>query len=516
MELIIVKTVFMKKIKILLISGMAALAAVFNTNNTKAQTFMDEQYRPQFHFSPKANWMNDPNGMVYLNGVYHLFFQHNPGATVWGPMHWGHATSTDLIHWTEQPIALYPDSLGTIFSGSAVVDKENTAGFGKNAIVAIFTHHNQKLEDAKSPLHQYQSIAYSTDEGKTWAKYKGNPVLPNPGIWDFRDPKVQWYEAGKKWLMTLATKDRITFYSSPNLKNWTKESEFGEKLGAHGGVWECPDLVSLDHNGVKKWVLLISINPGGPAGGSATQYFVGNFDGKTFTPDNTATRWVDYGADNYAGVTFSNTGDRKVFIGWMTNWDYANAVPTKAWRSAMTIPRQLKLKDVEGTLYLASIPVAELGKITTKAKSLESVMINGDYDLSSKIKSFGGKYLLNIQLEKHTSFALHLTNAKGNDVIIGYDKTSNTYYTDRSKSGDVAFTNNFSRKTIAPRVATGDGMSIKLLVDVASAEVFTDDGLSVLTNIFFPQEPLNQLHITSTGPLQLKKITYSGVKPSLR
>ncbi|RWY50079.1 glycoside hydrolase family 32 protein [Mucilaginibacter gilvus] len=506
----------MKTYQLWTLLGVMLIAACSTNKKVTQQNTVTEQYRPQFHFSPKANWMNDPNGMVYLKGVYHLFFQHNPGGTTWGPMHWGHATSDDLMHWTEQPIALYPDSLGTIFSGSAVVDKDNTAGFGKNAIIAIFTHHNKKIEDAKTGLHQYQSIAYSTDEGKTWAKYKGNPVLPNPGIWDFRDPKVQWYEAGKKWLMTLATKDRITFYSSPNLKNWTKESEFGEKLGAHGGVWECPDLVSLDHNGTKKWVLLISINPGGPTSGSATQYFVGDFDGKTFVPDNTGTRWADHGADDYAGVTFSNTGDRKVFIGWMTNWNYANVVPTKAWRSAMTIPRELKLRDVNGTLYLAAEPVAELAKITGPYASLQNVAINGGYDLSPKISGFGGKYLLNIELAKREDLTLHLSNANGNAVLVGYDKASNTYYVDRTRSGDVGFEQSFARKTIAPRVAAGEGLSIKLLVDVASVEVFTDDGLSVLTNIFFPQEPLNQLHIKSTGPLQLKKITYSGVKPSTR
>jgi fructan beta-fructosidase len=496
--------------------GVMLIAACSTNKKVTQQNIVAEQYRPQFHFSPKANWMNDPNGMVYLNGTYHLFFQHNPGGTTWGPMHWGHATSSDLMHWTEQPIALYPDSLGTIFSGSAVVDKENTACFGKNAIIAIFTHHNKKIEDAKTGLHQYQSIAYSTDEGKTWTKYKGNPVLPNPGIWDFRDPKVQWYEAGKKWLMTLATKDRITFYSSPNLKSWTKESEFGEKLGAHGGVWECPDLISLDYNATKKWVLLVSINPGGPTSGSATQYFVGDFDGKTFVPDNTSTRWVDYGADDYAGVTFSNTGNRKIFIGWMTNWNYANVVPTKAWRSAMTIPRELKLTDVNGTLYLVAEPVSELAKITGPSASLENVAFNGDYDLSPKISAFGGKYLLNIELANREDITLHLSNAKGNEVLVGYDKASNTYYVDRTRSGDVGFEQSFARKTTAPRVAAGEGLSIKLLVDVASAEVFTDDGLSVLTNIFFPGEPLNQLHITSKGPLQLKKITYSGVKPSIR
>lgn len=240
------------------------------------------QYRPAYHFTPAAHWMNDPNGMVYYQGTYHLFFQYYPDGMVWGPMHWGHATSPDLVSWKEQPIALYPDKLGMIFSGSAVVDVNNTAGFGKNAMVAIFTHHNSEEEKKGQNKHEYQSLAYSLDAGKTWKKYEGNPVLPNPGIADFRDPKVSWYEAGKKWVMTLATKDRITFYSSSNLKNWTKESEFGEKLGAHGGVWECPDLFPMTLNGKTHWVLIVNLNPGGPNGGSGTQYFVGNFDGKYF------------------------------------------------------------------------------------------------------------------------------------------------------------------------------------------------------------------------------------------
>jgi fructan beta-fructosidase len=505
----------MKNFKLLGVLGLIVFATACSTGKKVAERYTTELHRPQFHFTPKAHWMNDPNGMVYLNGTYHLFFQHNPGGTTWGPMHWGHAISKDLIHWSEQPIALYPDSLGTIFSGSAVVDKDNTAGFGKNALVAIFTHHNSKIEEAKTGLHQYQSIAYSTDEGKAWVKYKGNPVLPNPGIWDFRDPKVQWFEGSKKWLMTLATKDRITFYSSPNLKNWTRESDFGATLGAHGGVWECPDLISLNYNGQKKWVLLVSINPGGPNGGSATQYFVGQFDGKTFVPDNTTTRWVDYGADNYAGVTYFNTGDRKIFIGWMSNWQYANEVPTKTWRSATTIPRELKLAKVDGAFYLTSMPVKELALITETANRLYNVDVNGGYDLSPKIRPYNGKYLLDIQMTARRDFSLHLTNAKGNEVIIGYDMASDSYYVDRTRSGNIGFEKSFTRKSVAPRIARGEGISLKLLVDVASAEVFTDDGLSVLTNIFFPDEPLDQLHIKGIKSLHIQKITYAGVKASL-
>jgi len=275
-----------KKSIILICSIIAGL--FFNTVSAQSDSeWMNEQYRPQVHFSPAANWMNDPNGMVYYKGIYHLFFQYHPSSSIWGPMHWGHATSIDLIHWKHEPTAIYPDSLGTIFSGSAVVDKNNTSGFGKKGqapMIAIFTHHNSQGERAGKNDFQNQSIAYSLDEGKSWTKYAGNPVLKNPGITDFRDPKVMWFEEGKKWIMTLATKDHITFYSSKNLKQWIKESEFGSAIGAHGGVWECPDLFSLNYQGKKIWVLLVSINPGGPNRGSATQYFTGSFDGKTFSP----------------------------------------------------------------------------------------------------------------------------------------------------------------------------------------------------------------------------------------
>ena len=326
----------------ILIAIVLTITVVF-AERSVAQGIYQEAYRPQFHFSPQKNWVNDPNGMVYNNGIYHLFFQYYPNATVWGPMHWGHATSKDMVHWQQQPIALYPDSIGYIFSGSAVVDKNNTSGFGKKGqspLVAIFTHHNPKAEKEKRTDTENESIAYSLDNGKTWLKYKNNPVLKNPGISDFRDPKVMWYEPQKKWLMTLATKDRITFYSAPDLKNWTKESEFGNDIGAHGGVWECPDLFSLNDNGKQVWVLIVNINPGGPNGGSATQYFTGDFDGKVFKPFDTTTRWIDYGPDEYAGITWSNTGERKIFLGWMSNWEYATVVPTKSWAKCHDYPKR--------------------------------------------------------------------------------------------------------------------------------------------------------------------------------
>ncbi len=471
----------------------------------------DEMYRPQLHFSPKKNWVNDPNGMVYHKGVYHLFYQHHPYSAVWGPMHWGHATSRDLFSWKHEPIAIYPDSLGTIFSGSAVVDKTNTSGFGINGkapLVAIFTQHNMEGEKAGRNDFQNQSIAYSNDEGKTWTKYAGNPVLKNPGIIDFRDPKVMWYETQKKWIMTLATKDRITFYSSKNLKNWEKESEFGATIGAHGGVWECPDLFSLDDNGKKTWVLIVSINPGGPNKGSATQYFLGDFDGNKFVPNTTDTRWIDFGPDDYAGITWSNTGNRKIFIGWMSNWLYANVVPTEKWRNAMTIPRELKLKHAGKEIFLASMPVAELSKFQSKSFIISNVKLTSTFNLGDKTGKTGFPCRINLSLDDVRDFSLVVSNDMGEKLEIGYDKKQNLYFLDRTLSGILDFKKEFTGRHVAPRLTSNGRMNISILIDNSSAELFADEGLTVMTSIFFPSKPFNQISIQSSENAVIKKLEF--------
>ena len=484
------------------------------SGNITAQTVSAnraEMHRPQIHFSPKAHWINDPNGMVFHKGVYHLFFQYYPDSTIWGPMHWGHATSTDLVHWQEQPIALYPDSLGYIFSGSAVVDKMNTSGLGKNGkppLVAIFTHHDPVGEKEKRNDFQYQSIAYSIDNGKTWVKYAGNPVLKNPGITDFRDPKVMWYEPQKKWVMTLATKDHITFYSSPDLKNWTKESEFGKEIGAHGGVWECPDLFVLDDNGKKVWVLIVNLNPGGPNGGSSTQYFLGDFDGKTFTSSHTDTRWLDYGPDDYAGITWSNTGNRKIFIGWMSNWMYANLVPTKTWRNATTLARELKLVHVGKDLLIASEPVKELSKIQSKPVVVQNFRVTNNIDLAKKTGRIKFPCRLNITLEEIKDLSLVIANEAGEELVIGYDKQQNQYFIDRSRSGKTDFHKEFAARHVAPRFTSKSSMNISLLIDVSSVELFADDGLTVMTSVFFPNKPYNKIIIQSADAANIKKLEY--------
>ncbi len=492
----------MKKLSLACLLFMVAVTSKPQSN------LYNESYRPQIHFSPAAHWMNDPNGMVYSNGTYHLFYQYYPGSSVWGPMHWGHATSNDLIHWAHQPVALFPDSLGLIFSGSAVVDKNNTSGFGKDGkapLVAIYTSHNMEAEKAGREDFERQAIAYSLDDGKTWIKYNGNPVIPNAGIRDFRDPKVSWYEKGKKWVMILAEKDHVTFYSSPDLKTWMRESSFGKELGAHGGVWECPDLFSLQNNGKEIWVATVSINPGAPNGGSGTQYFTGNFDGKTFTPNDTTTRWMDYGTDNYAGVTWNNTPDhRHISLGWMSNWNYATKVPTITWRSANTLPRELALKEENGALYLTSMPVKELNTIAVPFKTLSNIKA-GDYNIE-ETKEIKTAYRITLTADALSNLSFTFSNADGEKLIAGYDKSINQYFIDRTKAGESDFNKDFAAKHFAPRLTDKNNLSLTIVVDKASIEMFADDGLTVMTDIFFPKTILNQIHIASPDDVTIKTL----------
>lgn len=491
----------------LYVATTVVIAACGSVQQTAVQQNMSpEPFRPQLHFSPQRAWMNDPNGMVYFNKTYHLFYQYYPDSTVWGPMHWGHATSADLVHWQHQPIALYPDSLGYIFSGSAVVDVQNTTGFGregKTPLVAVFTQHNPQGEKQGRLDFQNQSLAFSLDEGKTWAKYQGSPVLSNPGIRDFRDPKVLWYADANKWIMTLATQDRVTFYSSPDLKNWKKESEFGHLAGAHGGVWECPDLFSFTHNGEKVWVLLVSINPGGPNGGSATQYFTGRFNGTVFTPVDTATRWIDYGPDDYAGVTWSNTGERKVFMGWMSNWQYAQVVPTKTWRSAMTVPRELSLVKQGETFLVASNPINELQTVTEKPVSLAGTMEG----------TFSGPAKLQVSATEPTDVTITLSNKAGQRVTLGYEKATGNYFIDRTASGHTTFEKGFAARHVAPRLSIQKEMSLTLLIDQSSVELFADNGLTVMTSIFFPDDGFSNVSVESPEKKNLTVVQLSPMKP---
>ncbi len=485
-------------------------------------TVYSDSHRPQFHFSPPEKWMNDPNGMVFYNGAYHLFYQYYPDSTVWGPMHWGHAVSKDLVHWDHLPVALFPDSLGYIFSGSAVVDWKNTSGLGKDnhpPLIAIYTYHDPVGEKAGRNDYQTQGLAVSTDEGKTWTKYPLNPVLKNPGIKDFRDPKVFWYDPGKKWIMTLAVHDHISLYSSPDLLHWTFESDFGKEHGSHAGVWECPDLFQMKVEGdtISKWVLLLSINPGGPNGGSATQYFVGSFDGKNFVADsNTQTKWLDQGRDNYAGVTWSDipaVDGRRIFLGWMSNWLYGMKVPTEKWRSAMTIPRELKLHREHEDYYVHSFPVKELEQLRKKEISIDSQIISGEVDLTLQIEFPPSQMEAVIEIirsDQTADFGIELSNARGDKYRIGYNSVTNEYYSDRTKSGKLDFSNEFGSKIVtAPRLSEAPIHTWHILFDKASVEFFADDGNVVFTEIFFPHEDFTTMKLySSNGTVALNKAKF--------
>jgi sucrose-6-phosphate hydrolase SacC (GH32 family) len=475
-----------------------------------------EDYRPLFHFTPPKNWMNDPNGMVYYKGTYHLFYQYHPFGNKWGPMHWGHTTSTDMFNWKDQPIALAPDAAGTIFSGSAVVDAQNTSGFKtgtEDPLVAIYT---------LAGTQQHQAIAYSNDAGATWTKYAQNPVLPNAGIADFRDPKVFWHEGRKQWIMSLAVKDKISFYASPNLKSWTLESSFGEKVGAHGGVWECPDLfpIKVAGSNVEKWVLLVSINPGGPNGGSATQYFVGNFDGKTFTPDDTEIRWLDYGTDNYAGVTYSNIAaadGRRILIGWMSNWSYAEQVPTP-WRSTMTVPRELSLKQVGQQLVLCSQPVAEWNnyKVSAGEKIIAAPTASVVLENNDLIKS--GSYALNFDADMAAAGTVTLSLGNGPEkLLLTIDRQANNITIDRAASGVVDFNPHFGQKVLCPFTPnTNKPTQVQVLVDKTSIEVFVNGGEKVMSVLFFPKYKYTTLKLQAAGNTQaISNFKLQGITKSM-
>jgi fructan beta-fructosidase len=460
---------------------------------------------------------------VYHNGQYHLFYQHNPDSTVWGPMHWGHAVSKDLVRWEHLPIALYPDSLGTIFSGSAVVDVNNTSGLGtaqNPAMVAIFTSHNAEGEKAGRKDFQTQSMAYSTDNGRTWRKYEGNPVLPNPGIRDFRDPKVSWHQPSKQWVMILAVTDHVEIYGSKNLKSWNKLSDFGKTYGDHSSVWECPDLFPLELDGKQKWVMLVS-NFGGPNGGSATQYFTGDFDGRNFTPDAPAatTRWLDYGKDNYAGVTWANVpanDGRRLFMGWMSNWQYANLVPTATWRSAMTIARELSLKNTAAGIRVISQPVKELAALRGASVRLPSRTIEGEVDITGEVSYVPtGELRLSFDAAMESKdFGIQLSNPQGQQVRIGYEPAGKRFYVDRTASGKHDFSKDFSGRHYAPRLSKENFVSLHLVIDVASVELFADNGEVVMTEIFFPDAPYNQLKLFSKeGAVKITTGEFTPLKP---
>jgi fructan beta-fructosidase len=451
-----------------------------------------EMYRPQFHFTPEEKWMNDPNGMVFFNDEYHLFYQYHPFGTTWGPMHWGHAVSKDMIHWEHLPIALYPDELGAIFSGSAVVDWKNTTGFfedGQPGLVAIYTSAGT-YPDSDRPLQQ-QSLAYSKDNGRTWVKYEGNPVLSDVTITDYRDPKVFWHEATNKWVMVLATGQTITTYTSFNLKEWEFASEFGHQAGSHDGVWECPDLFKLPVDGDQgnsKWVMIVSIGDNGQSvEGSRTQYFVGQFDGVTFVNENIdeTILWLDYGRDNYAGVSWSDLQDeRRIYLGWMSNWRYANQVPTEEWRSAMTLPRELSLGNTQNGIRLIQKPVAEVSTIRGEMEVLEEMTVESDISVPLQHSLVE----INLEFEKRNSnlFGFSLQHSEREKTVVGYDVVRQMLVVDRTESGDNSFSSSFATVQEAPLMLKSDKLKLQLFIDTSSIEIIANDGEVAVTSLLFP------------------------------
>lgn len=492
------------------------LTDTFDTSNT-------DYYRPVYHHTPLYGWMNDPNGMVYKDGEYHLYFQYNPYGSKWGNMHWGHSVSTDLIHWNHLKPAIARDTLGHIFSGSTVVDKNNTAGYGDNALIALYT-------SASDEHGQIQCMAYSTDDGRTYTKYEKNPVLlPFDGLKDFRDPKVFWYEPDKKWVMIVSADKEMRFYASQNLKDWEYMSAFGKGYGAQPNQFECPDFIQLPVDGDKnkmKWVMLVNINPGCMFGGSATEYFVGDFDGKEFTCDTKpeTVKWLDYGKDHYAAVCISNTGERIISIPWMSNWQYANVTPIRQYRGANGLPRELSLYTKDGQIYVAADVVKEVEALRKDTRSFDPITVKDEYKIDEIVPQTDGAYELEMDITPNTSgvAGFNLMNAKGEVAKIYLDMKSGKLVMDRTASGLVAFgeksephaketddhrktmsvnyQNDFALGTWAPlSLCEGKTYHLNVFVDKCSVEIFVDGGRIAMTNLVFPTEPYNTLRFYTEG-----------------
>ena len=467
--------------------NMRSTGAINDFTCWKRMTYSDtfdtknvEKHRPLYHHTPQYGWMNDPNGMFYKDGVWHLCYQFNPYGSQWENLSWGHSTSTDLINWKAEPTALEPDALGMMFSGCCVVDKNNTAGFGKDAIVALYT---------TAGARQTQSLAYSTDGGKTFTKYADNPIITS-NVPDFRDPHVFWNAEAGFWNMILAAGQQMSIYSSKDLKEWKHESDFGAEYGNHGGVWECPDLMKMNVKGTNKdkWMLICNINPGGPFGGSATQYFIGQFDGHKFTCEDepSETKWMDYGKDHYATITFDNAPEgRHVGIAWMSNWQYANQVPTKQYRSANSIVRDFGLFEHKGETYCSITPAKEMlaargARVSQPTEACEIVVtVKGDAQIT-------------------------LRNSKGERVVMTYDDAEETFDMDRRHSGNVSFSDAFSVVTSSPTY--GKVRQLRIFVDRCSVEAFDGDGKMCMTNLVFPSTPYDKIIVKGKAKAAIYKI----------
>ena len=516
--------------------NLLKLSDTFDTTNT-------DYYRPSYHFTPLYGWMNDPNGMVYKDGEYHLYFQYNPYGSKWGNMHWGHAVSKDLVHWEHLDPAIARDPVGHIFSGSSVIDKKNTAGFGKNAIIAIYTNNSVNHDEV-------QCIAYSNDNGRTFTKYEGNPVLiPFDGLKDFRDPKVFWYEKGKCWYMIVSADKETRFYKSKNLKKWDYVSAFGKGLGQQPCQYECPDFFQLPVNGDKKkmkWVMTMNINPGCWFGGSATEYFVGDFDGKKFTcPDANEVKWLDWGKDHYATVTFSNTGDRVLGITWMSNWQYANLTPFKQNRGANGLPRELKLYEKNGKYYISEDVAPEVYALRKDTKNVVDASVAGEKMLAGVAANMEGAFEIEADVTPDANgiAGIEISNNKRERTLIYFDMKQGKVVMDRTESGltdfgkqavphdielawdkqlaaegkqparitnSINYKNDFALATWAPLSLCEDGKKtyhVDIFVDKSSVELFVDGGRIAMTNLVFPVAPYENVKLyTQDGKAEFKNL----------
>ena len=522
----IVKILGLKKDALAL--NLMKLSDTFDTTNT-------DEYRPSYHFTPLYGWMNDPNGMVYKDGEYHLYFQYNPYGSKWGNMHWGHAVSKDLLHWEHLDPAIARDPMGHIFSGSSVVDKNNTAGYGKNAIIAIYTNNSTSHDEV-------QCLAYSTDNGRTFTKYEGNPVLtPFDGLKDFRDPKVFWYEKGKCWYMIVSADKETRFYKSKNLKKWTYVSSFGKGLGQQPCQYECPDFFQLPVNGDKKnmkWVMIMNVNPGCWFGGSATEYFVGDFDGKNFTcPDGNDVKWLDWGKDHYATVTYSNTGDRVLAMTWMSNWQYANLTPFKQNRGANGLPRELKLYEKDGKYYISENVAPEAYVLRKDSHELGNETVDGAKDFKGAAAHMEGAFEIEADITPDANgiAGIEISNNKRERTMIYFDMKKGKVIMDRTESGltdfgkkavphdielawdkqreqqgklpfrmenAINYKNDFALATWAPLSLCEDGKKtyhVDIFVDKSSVELFVDGGRIAMTNLVFPVAPYENVKLYSKG-----------------
>lgn len=455
-----------------------------------------EIYRPQYHFTPPANWLNDPNGLVYFDGEYHLFYQYHPHSTIWGPMHWGHAVSRDLVHWEHLPIALYPDEHGMVFSGSAVVDWHNTAGFGDKAMVAIFTYNKEHVET--------QNLAYSTDRGRTWTKYAGNPVIPLPAdLVDFRDPKVFWHT--DHWVLALAAGDTILFYISSDLKHWEHSGSFGGGYGSVAGVWETPDLFELatDDGSARRWVLTVGVGNGAPAGGSGTQYFIGGFDGRNFTSENPKEMilWADHGADYYAPQSWNDEpAGRRIMLGWQSNWQYARVIPTSTWRGAFSVPRQLTLTQTDGGIRLIQRPIRELESLRGERHYWHSEIIHPHTNI---LKAVQGEHLEIMAEFRITGavdqFGLHVRVGEGCRTMVGYNVKDQELFVARAFSGRSDFHSDFPKIHSVAMPLPDNIVHLHILLDSSSIEVFANHGLVVLSDLIFPYPDCQNLELFTQG-----------------